>query len=141
MDKAQKMEGPLSVEKAGLSFPEIESLLKIDSFNRKLLLSEMYQSEEIISFNLNNREGVFLDNSHGMHSLANNKYLKKNMEIIREWIKDSVQVVIPILSLLITILVIAQDNTQKNLEIEMVEKKLEKLEQKLELLEVEARIQ
>lgn len=87
----------------GLSFEEIEKTLKISPIQREMILSELDKSEEVIFFNLKEK-GCFINEKNGISSFTDKKYILRNRNIIIGWIKDFVQIVIPVLALIVAIL-------------------------------------
>ncbi|VXB23336.1 conserved hypothetical protein [Flavobacterium sp. 9R] len=92
----------IDANEIGLSLDEIDRFLKVTSTERELILSELYKNDEIISFSLS-VNGCFI-NENGVSSFSNKKYLKKNEDIIINWFKLFVQIVIPVLALLVAVL-------------------------------------
>ena len=86
----------------GLNFSEIDSLLKVSKAERELVLSELDKNKEIVFFDLK-EEGCFID-TNGLAALTDKKYKKKNEDIIINWFKVFVQIIVPILALLVAVL-------------------------------------
>lgn len=120
---------------AGIPYSEIRSLLKITEHQRKLLLAEMRKAEEVVEFKKDDWYGCYINPSNGLESLSNKKYQVRNRKIIKDGLIDFVQIAVPVLSLLITILVIVRDDSKRNSEIEAIEEKIEKLQNRINDLE------
>lgn len=121
-------------DSVGLSYAEIDLLLKSNKKNRELVLSELEKCDEIVYYNLKEK-GCFIEPKNGLSALTEKKYLRKNEEIIINWTKNIVQIFIPIASLIIAYLALTlkintfqKTNTK---EIEQIEQKLIKLEKKI----------
>jgi len=118
----------------GLSFSEIDSLLKNDKKIRELVLYELEKSEEIVFYNLKEK-GYFIEPTNGLSAFAEKKYLRKNDEIIISWLKNFVQIFIPIASLIIAYLALTLkiNSFQKanSKEIKNMELKINELEKKV----------
>ncbi|WP_031425460.1 hypothetical protein [Flavimarina sp. Hel_I_48] len=90
----------IPAELVGLSFKHIEKELNINSYQRELMLSELDKSEEIIFYHLEER-GCYIDQKNGFAALSNRKYINQHWSIILDWIKNFVQIVIPVLALIV----------------------------------------
>src|SRR5690606_23926697 len=114
---------------------EIESLLKDSKAERELVLSELDKNQEIEIFDLKEK-GCMINDKHGLAAFDSKKYKKMNEDIIIDWIKVFVQIVVPILSLVITILVILKDDSKTTKEIQAIEQKIQSLKGNIESLEL-----
>lgn len=118
----------------GLSYSEIDLLLKNNKKNRELVLSELEKSEEIVFYNLKEK-GCFIEPKNGLSAFADKKYLRKNNEIIINWLKNFVQIFIPVASLIIAYLALTLkiNSFQKtnSKEIKNMELKINELEKKV----------
>tara|TARA_R110002020_G_scaffold94849_1_gene227905 strand:- start:782 stop:1306 length:525 start_codon:yes stop_codon:yes gene_type:complete len=122
---------------AGFTYTEIESLLGISRMERYKMLSELFEAKEIMPFRLDNgSSGCFINSKEGITALSNKKYLIRNEKIILDWIKNFVQIVIPVLSLIITLAVIKNDNSKKSKEIQTIENKVESLQENIKSMEL-----
>jgi len=115
----------------GMSYEEIDLFLKNKKGERALILSELEKSDEIVYFNLTTK-GCFIEPKNGLSALTEKKYLKRNNAIILNWLRNFVQIFIPIASLLIALLALSI-NIEKNKKAN--NKKIEKLELRIEQLE------
>lgn len=118
----------------GLSFSEIDLLLKKNKNFRDLVLSELYKSNEIVFYDLKEK-GCFIEPHNGLSAFAERKYLKKNEDILIKWLKNFVQIFIPIASLIVAYLAltIKLNNIEKSntKEIKDIEIKINELEKKI----------
>ena len=128
--------GSIGGNEIGLSNEELNSLLNIDDRKRRLVFSELFKNEEVMPYHLDGISGCFIHSEKGLESLANERYLERNREIIINWIKDLVQIAIPVLSLIITILVIIRDHTKRNKEMQQIEQKVEELKKNIKSMEL-----
>ena len=128
--------GTVGGNEAGLSNDELNSLLNIDDRKRRLIFSELFENEEVMPYHLDGVSGCFINSEKGLESLANEKYLERNREIIKKWLKDFVQIAIPVLSLIITILVIVRDDSKRDKEIQAIEQKIEGLQDSIKSMEL-----
>ncbi|TDQ28158.1 hypothetical protein CLV82_2960 [Zeaxanthinibacter enoshimensis] len=95
----------------------------------------MRKAEEVVEFKKDDWYGCYINPSNGLESLSNKKYQVRNRKIIKDGLIDFVQIAVPVLSLLITILVIVRDDSKRNSEIEAIEEKIEKLQNRINDLE------
>jgi hypothetical protein len=128
--------GSVGGNEVGLSNEELNSLLNIDDRKRRLVFSELFENEEVMPYHLDGISGCFIHSEKGLESLANEKYLERNREIVKNWIKDLVQIAIPVLSLIITILVIIRDDAKRDNEMQDIEQKVEELQGNIKLMEL-----
>ena len=85
----------------GLTYDEIEKLLKIFPHKRELVLSKLYKANEIVFFDLE-KFGCLINRENGMPAFTNKKYINRNRKIMLDWVKNFVQIIIPVLALAIT---------------------------------------
>ena len=128
--------GNVGGNEVGLSNEELNSLLNIDDRKRRLVFSELFESEEVMPYHLDGISGCFINSEKGLESPANEKYLERNREIVKNWIKDLVQIAIPVLSLIITILVIIRDDAKRDKEMQDIEQKVEELQGNIKSMEL-----
>ena len=118
----------------GLSFNEIDALLKVTKKKRELILSELDRCNEIVFYELE-QKGFFIEPKIGLSALSEKKYLRKNEDIIIKWLKNIVQIFIPIASLLIAYLALTiKINSNNNLnskQMKIIEMKIKKIEKEL----------
>lgn len=88
-----------SEDKFGVSFDNLERELKYNRNDCEKVFSRLYSDEEV-KYTNTSVVGLHLTQK-GLDSFTNKKYLKENYDLIIDWIKDFVQIIIPILSLLI----------------------------------------
>ena len=88
----------------GKSFTDIEEELNYDRSNCELVFSKLYFDEEVKHTNTS-VFGLYLTQK-GLDSFTNKKYVKENNKIIVNWFRNFAQIVIPILSLSVAILVL-----------------------------------
>jgi hypothetical protein len=127
----------------GLDFNKVESILNVTNTKRELILSELYINEEIVSFNLYGENGCFVTD-YGVTSYANKKYLKKNEDVIINWLKNFVQIVIPVLALVITYISLTTKmdslKTLSDKELREVKNIMQNQKERIELLESKTKI-
>lgn len=125
-NKSQSLTGDL----IGLSFKQIDSLLKVNIEQRELILSELDKSKEIVFFEFEDR-GCFI-NKNGLSALAEKKYINRNQDIYLNWLRNFVQLFIPVASLIIAYfalsMTISKNKKENSEEIKTLENRIEKLE-------------
>ncbi len=116
----------------GLSFLEIDRILKVNPFIREKICSKLL-SEKEIGYTNTQVTGFFLTDK-GFDSYSSEKYIIENNKIIVKYIKNFVQIAIPILSLVIAVLALSLkfNSITKNIE-EKVNSKNEKQIKSIEL--------
>jgi hypothetical protein len=72
----KKSNNPIPANEIGLTFNEINDLLKIDHFKRELIMAELWNSKEIISFEHKMGNGCFISDI-GTESFSSKKYINK----------------------------------------------------------------
>ena len=121
--------------KLGLSFSEIDGILKVNPFMREKICAKLL-SEKEIEFANTKVTGFFLTDK-GFDSYSSEKYIVENNKIIVKYIKNFVQIVIPIASLIIAILVLSLkiNTVTKNIQEKVLlttEKQIQTIELKLD---------
>lgn len=117
----------------GMTFEQVDKFFNIKKNERNLILSELFDSNEIVRFESNKvGDGIFIDNAVGNSSFSDKKYIKINQDIFIKWLRNFVQIFIPIASLIITIIVLVKnpkDNYNKlDTEIQTIKQKVEHIE-------------
>lgn len=114
----------------GLSLNEIDTKLNISPNEREMILSELIESQEIICFNLKNI-GYIINEKKGISALADKKYINRNWKIILDWIKNFVQIIIPVLALFIAYVSLTSkldsQKTQSNKELQELRNEIQEL--------------
>lgn len=122
---------PKPANEVGITFKQIDTLLNVNQPKRNLILSELWNSKEIILFKHNEGNGCFISDL-GMESCSNKKYKRKNEDIFLSWLKNFTQIFIPIASLIITIIVLSinpKNNYNKlDTELQTIKQKVEYIE-------------
>jgi hypothetical protein len=83
-------------DKSGLSYEEVDDFLRKRKKDRTLIVSELYENEEIKFFDLDNVKGYMINPIKGLSAYTSKKYLNRNNEIILNWLKNTVQIFITI---------------------------------------------
>ena len=100
--------------------------VNIDKYKFREIVSVLYECGEIEDYNCNDLKGIYATEK-GISSFAQNKYIYSFLGDIVIFLKGIVQILIPILSLIITLVVVSKNNNQnenfKN-RIELLEKQL-----------------
>ena len=86
----------------GISYNNIYLKLSIIDVELVVLTSELYDNGEIEYYNHFDVEGICTTNK-GIAAFSNEKYKKLNSKFLIEKIKDLVQIIIPVLSLIVAI--------------------------------------
>jgi len=138
---AKKFNEDLSSKRAddsGLNFSEIDNLLRKKKNQRTLIVSELFKEKEIEYFRLNQVEGYMINPTLGLSAYSEKKYLKRNHEIIINWLKNLVQIIIPIATVAILALGLRIKNTDKaiNKKFDVMNQKIINLEEKVNQLEI-----
>ncbi|TJY31311.1 hypothetical protein [Pontimicrobium aquaticum] len=128
----------VTADRVGLTFDEIEEKLKISPHKRELILSELNKADEIVFFSLD-KLGCMIDEKNGIPALTDKKYINRNWKIILDWIKNFVQIVIPVLALVIAYVSLTSklDSLKTQSDKELQEVKNIMLEQKKRIEELE----
>ena len=119
--------------KVSMTFKQIDKFLNITRQEREIILSDLWNSKEIILCEIpNDSKSCYINNPIGISSFSNKKYVKKNEDIFIKWLKNFVQIFIPIASLTITIIILLinpKNNYDKlNVELQTIKLKLEYIE-------------
>lgn len=104
----------------GLSFKDILNKLNVSETDLNIIISELYENKEI----KNGYDGLIIEKK-GISSFSNNFYIKESRDYKLNLIKDFVQIIVPILTSIIAIIAISNNNTSK------VERKLNEIENQL----------
>jgi len=115
----------------GLTLNEIDEFLQHKKDKRDLILSELYKSEEIVSFNLDEK-GYFIEPYKGLSAIAEKKYLRKNHKIILDWLRNFVQIFIPVASLLIAFIALSINLKERENETKILRNKLNIIENRVD---------
>lgn len=89
--------------KLGKSFEDIISELECDPKIIEKIFSRLYLDGEVKYTNAHWENGLYLTQK-GLSSYASKKYIKENENIILNWFKVFVQIIVPVLSLIIAFL-------------------------------------
>jgi hypothetical protein len=120
-------------DKSGLSYEEVDDFLRKRKKDRTLIVSELYENEEIKFFDLDNVKGYMINPIKGLSAYTSKKYLNRNNEIILNWLKNTVQIFIPIASLIVAVLALslrqATLNEKNDLKFNELDQRIIKLEQ------------
>ncbi|TPV31411.1 hypothetical protein FJ651_14550 [Paucihalobacter ruber] len=111
--------------KLGVSFDVILSKLKCDKYKLEEITSELYEEKEILYTDVDHK-GLYATNK-GVVSSKNNKYKKKYEDLWIIMLRNISQILIPIISLIITFYIIAKD--EKSTDIKLQELKEDLLNQ------------
>ena len=135
-----KQRGDLKLRKAdpmilGVSSESILKDLNCSEDELELITSELRTQDEIKDFDADGVKGFFA-RPNGVSAFSNKKYLRLNNSRIKNNAKDLVQIIIPVLSLLITLVVILKDNSKNTKEIQTIEQKLESIQDSINILEL-----
>lgn len=86
----------------GVDFEDIKSLLNTDRDTCEIIFAPLYNNNEVEYTDIGVK-GLFLTQK-GLTSYSEKKYLKENNKIIISWLKNFVQIVIPVLALVVAVL-------------------------------------
>lgn len=114
-------------EPVGLTKNVITKELSISDFQLKLLITDLCQNDEAQHYKPDEDEG-WAATKKGVSSFNNKKYELLNRKKIWDSIKNWVQTLIPVLSLIITILVILKDDKATNKELLELKERIEYIE-------------
>ncbi len=130
LEQADNKSPNLTADLIGFSFKEIDSFLKVNTEQRELIISELDKNNEIDFYEFKER-GCFID-KNGLSALAEKKYINRNQDIYLNWLRNFVQLFIPVASLIIAYVAlsmnIAKNKKENNAEIKSLENRIEKLE-------------
>ena len=106
--KLLKTLAPSSLEmhakKLGVSFDDIYKILNISESDFHKIASRLYNEDEIKYTNVDH-EGVY-STIKGLQSFTDKKYLNEFNQILTSNIKNAVQIIIPVLSLIVAVTVL-----------------------------------
>lgn len=108
--------------KKGLSFKDILNNLNVSETELNIIISELYENKEIKKGN----DGLIIEKK-GISSFSNNFYIKESRNYKLNLIKDYVQIIVPILTSIIAIIAVSNNNTSK------IERKLNEIEKQLKV--------
>lgn len=111
----------------GLDDEVILSKVKVSKVKYELLKFSLFEEKEVERHNPRYTIGLFAT-TKGVHSFNTRKYIIENQNVLKTKVKDIVQIVIPVLSLIITILVIVTNEVKTNKEIESLKLKIEAIQ-------------
>lgn len=126
-------------EACGLSESAIKNELSISDFQLKILITDLCQNDEAKHYKPEEDEGWMATNK-GVSSFNNKKYKLINRKNIWNPIKNWVQTLIPVLSLIITILVILKNDITTNKELLELRERIEYIELQESKLQVPTKI-
>jgi hypothetical protein len=115
-----------SGEPSGLIEDDIEHVLKIDNFQLKIIIADLCENDETKYYKPDGVHG-WMATEKGVVSFNTKKYERIQNKIIWKSIKNWVQTVIPVLSLIITIMVILRND-------KATDKKLQELKGQIEYI-------
>lgn len=122
--------GKVDADLIGLSFKEVRTLLGVSKQQVELVISELEKNNEIGFYEFKER-GCFII-TNGIAALAEKKYKRKNQDIYLNWLRNFVQLFIPVISLIIAYVAlttsITKNQKEQNIEIEKLEQRIESLE-------------
>ncbi|SEB01100.1 hypothetical protein SAMN05443667_11531 [Flavobacterium gillisiae] len=87
----------------GLNDDIILPLLKVSIEEYELLKMSLFEEKEVFRHNPKYKLGLYATDK-GVASFVNKKYKKRNEDIILNWFKVFVQIVVPVLALIIAVL-------------------------------------
>lgn len=111
----------------GLDDEVILAKVKIPKTKYELLKFSLFEEQEVGRHNPRYALGLYAT-TKGVHSFNTRKYIIESQNVFKTKVKDTVQIVIPILSLIITILVIVRNDVKTNKEIEALKLKIEAIQ-------------
>ena len=128
--------------KFGVSFIDLMNELNCDRNKLEIIIGTLYLNEEVKYTNVD-VEGL-ISTLKGFNSFSDKKYIKENDKIIINWLKNFVQIVIPVLALLIAYVSLTAklDNLKKlsDKELQEVKKSMQEQKERIELLENKSKI-
>ena len=142
-----KQRGDLKLKKAdpmilGVSTESILKDLNCNEDELELITSELHTQDEIKYFNAHGVVGFFA-RPNGVSAFSDKKYLRLNNSRIKSNLKDFVQIIIPILSLVIAVLAISLKinnlNSKTDKEIKAIELKQESILNSINKLEMKTK--
>ena len=111
----------------GLDDEVILAKIKITVTKYELLKLSLFEEQEVGRHNPKYVLGLYAT-TKGVHSFNTRKYIIENQNVLKTKVKDIVQIVVPVLSLIITILVIVRNDVKTNKEIETLNHKIEAIQ-------------
>ena len=122
----------VNADKVGLTYSEIDYLLKDKKNKRELILSELYKNKEIEFFDLKAGKGCNIDEDHGISAYSNKKYLNENYKILKSFILFILPIVGMIIALTNLYLKFDSFKKTKNTEIKNLNYRIEFIENSIE---------
>ena len=119
-----------------VSIKEIRAILDCSIETQKLILNNLQSAKEIVPYygNSDKTIGFFITDTLGLDAFNNKKYLKRNQDILLKWIRNFVQLFIPLASLTIAIMVfywnIQKDQFKSSFKLKKLEKRIINIEKK-----------
>ena len=130
LEQADNYSPNLKADLLGLSYKQIDSLLNVTLHERELIISELDKNKEIGFYQFQER-GCFID-KNGLSALAEKKYINRNHDIYLNWLRNFVQLFIPVASLIIAYIALSTNSTKNKKEnneaIQSLEYRIEQLE-------------
>lgn len=128
-----------SEKSSGLTEDEIERVLKIDNFQLKTITTDLCENDETKHYKPDDIQG-WMATEKGVASFNTKKYERIQSKYIWESIKNWVQTVIPVLSLIITIMVIIKNDKATYKELQELKGQIEYIKQQESKFEAPAKI-
>lgn len=134
-------EAQIQASLVGLTLAEIDNHLSRSTTERELILSGLSDAKEIEAFKdeFDRVSGYFITDNIGLNSFVEKKYLNRNNDIILNWLKNVVQLLIPIASLAVAALALTlkmntfeKDTIQK---IQTIKSEIIKLNSRIDKIE------
>lgn len=126
-------------EPCGLTENTIKKELGISDFQLKLLITDLCQNDEAKHYKPDEDEG-WMATSKGVSSYNSQKYILINRKTIFDSIKNWIQTIIPVLSLIIAIIVVTKDNVAINKELQELKERIIYIEQQESKLQAPTKI-
>ena len=115
-------------EPTGLMNNEIKNRIKINDYQLKMLIADLCENGETKYYAPKGDKG-WMATDKGIASFNTKKYKRIRNKNIWDLIKNWVQTLIPVLSLIITIMVILNNDKATNKELQELTKRIEYIEQ------------
>lgn len=106
----------------GLSFKDILKKLNVSETELNIIISELFENKEIKK----GHDGLIIEKK-GISSFSNNFYIRESRNYKLNLTKDYVQIIVPILTSIIAIIAVTNNNTSK------IERKLNEIEKQLKI--------
>ncbi len=123
----------------GLDDDVILPLLNISVEKYELLKMSLFEEKEVFRHNPKYKLGLYATDK-GVASFVNKKYKKNNEDIIINWFKIFVQIVVPVLALVVAILSLTMKldslKMQSDKELQEIKNIVQKQKERIELLEL-----